>query len=74
AMFVLGSTDAAPLIVVPPEGRDDDRDARIALAPGGEVAVTWSRDIALADVLLCLDADAVVKTSQLRKTGEDGSN
>lgn len=73
-LIVIGSAADAALIVAPPEGLDADGNAAIALVPGGGTAVDWSPKVPLADVLLCLDADAVVKTSQLDQSKKDGTN
>lgn len=71
---VIGSAGDAPLFVAPPEETGADDFAGIALAPGGEAAIVWSARVALADVLLCLEADDVIRSSQLAKSGKDGSN
>ena len=71
---VIGSADDAPLFVAPPEETDKDDFAAIALVPGGEAAIVWSARVPLADALLCLEADAVVRSSQAAKSGKDGSN
>jgi len=71
---VIGSAEDAPLFVAPPVETGQDDFAAIALVPGGEAAIVWSARVPLAGVLLCLEADAVVRTSQAAKAGKDGSN
>ncbi len=73
-LIVIGSAEDAALLVAPHDGLLSDDHAAIALEPGGEAKVLWNPNVSLVDVLLCLDADAVVKTSQLSKTSKDGSN
>ena len=73
-LTVLGSTDDAPLMVVTPDKPPAEDLVSIALVPGDDAKVIWSPKIALDDVLLCLEADEVVKTSQLKKSSKDGLN
>jgi hypothetical protein len=73
-LVVIGAADDAPLIVAPPDELAEDGHYAIALVPGGATALFWSPKIALAGVLACLQAEAVVKTSQLAKSGKDGAN
>lgn len=72
-LTVVGPDDDAPIVVLPP-GQGIGDAVRIAMEPGGETVVTWSPQVRLADVLECLDAQAVVRTSQLEDSGKHGSN
>lgn len=73
-LIVIGAADDAPLIVAPPDELADDGHYAIALVPGGETALFWSPKIQLQGVLDRLEADAVVKTSQLDRSRKDGAN
>ena len=75
-VLISGGTPQAPhALILDADGKVHDDHVTIVMEEAGtRTMLVWSPRITLKAVLLNLSADAVIKTSDLEKSGKDGSN